>query len=99
MSTVDTTISEMASTLNGFDELAIKKEFRQSYYTLADDETGDRGLLLRTLVFVHLRREGAKDPAAYRQAMELTQLELGEYFADEPEGEGGDDLPEGLRSA
>jgi hypothetical protein len=49
--------------LTGFDELAIEKTFRRSLDQLPAT------VAVRAMVYVRLRREGAKDTDAYRTAM------------------------------
>lgn len=90
MSATDLTANGMFESLNGFDEIAIKKEFRFDVYTLAKE---DKAAFMRALIFVDQRRDGLKDSEAYKAAMDLPQSRAVEYFASEPEGE-ADDLGE-----
>jgi len=85
MSATETTANETFDSLTGFDEIAIRKEFRQDVARLYE---ADAMAFIRAMVFVHQRRQGLKDPAAFQAAMEMPQRELQHYFADEPDGEG-----------
>lgn len=92
--TTETTANGMFETLTGFDEIAIKREFKADIYTLAAE---DKAAFMRALIFIDQRRAGLKDAAAYRAAMELPQAASVDYFAAEPTPEpteDGDDLGE-----
>ena len=74
----DSTADDFFMSLNGFDELAIAKEFKTS---IGDLRQGDEPLnFLRALAFVHRRREGDRDAAAYTTVMELTIAQVVKYF-------------------
>lgn len=93
MSTTETTIQEMAESLTGYDELAIKKEFRLTVSALVND--GDTIASMRAYVFVHQRRQGLKDSEAYAAAMEMRQADILAYFsAGDDDEEPADDLGE-----
>jgi hypothetical protein len=61
-------------TLTGFDEVAIRKMFGASFDVL------EGTLNPRALLFVQLRRDGAKDPDAFRSAMEIMLGDLEQLF-------------------
>ena len=88
MSTTDITIEEITESLTGFDELAIAKFFGMEWMALGETRPT---ALSRALIFVHKRREGAKDADAYQQAMSLTLGETTEYFADDADEMDPDD--------
>lgn len=69
--------------LNGFDEIAIAKEFKADLNKLREQPF----MFLRALVFVDKRRAGLKDSEAYKAAMEATVGQLNGYF-DEPDKPG-----------
>jgi hypothetical protein len=77
---------EYATTLTGFDELAIERAFGRSLDKLPALTT------MRALLFIRLRREGAKDHDAFRTSMELRLGRLEEVFVkprkDQDEDEG-----------
>lgn len=94
MSTCDQTVEELADSLTGFDEIAIKKAFGVPFAALAPNEKGVGGdvfQFLRSLVFTHRRREGDNDTTAYNAAQALTTSEVNDYFADESVESGKDD--------
>lgn len=91
--TSDQTVEEIADSLTGFDEIAIKKAFGAPFATLAPNENGVGGdvfQFLRALVFTHRRREGDSDVAAYNTAQALTTGEINGYFAEESPESGKD---------
>lgn len=91
----DSTADDFFMSLNGFDELAIAKEFKTS---IGDLRQGDEPLsFLRALAFVHRRREGDKDSAAYTAVMTLTIAEVVKYFTNRDTEE--DDLADDGRGA
>lgn len=95
MSKIDQTVEEVADSLTGFDEIAIKKAFGVPFSALAPNEKGQGGdvfQFLRSLVFVNLRREGENDVAAYTGAQQMTTGEVNGYFAEES-AESGKDSP------
>lgn len=65
-------LEELAESLNGWEELAVQKQFGFSI----DDFENQGTLGIRALSFVEFKRDGAKDPAAYKSAMDLTMREL-----------------------
>lgn len=96
-STSDLTGQAFFDTLNGFDEIAITKQFGTdvSQLTTGKDRPGNPTMLLRALVFVdHRRRTGAKDAEAYKAAMNLTLTEVHDYFADDEPAEMDPDDPD-----
>ncbi len=74
------TATDVALSLNGFDELAIAKYFNADVTQMEDRPV----LFLRALIFVVERKAGAKDTDAYKTAMTFTQTEAAAYFPDEP---------------
>lgn len=94
MSQCDQTVEELADSLTGFDEIAIKKAFGAPFAVLAPNEKGQGGdvfQFLRALVFVHRRRDGESDVTAYNSAQGMTTGEVNGYFADESAESGKDD--------
>jgi hypothetical protein len=91
------TVEELADSVTGFDEIAIKKAFGANFASLSPNEKGEGGdvfQFLRTLVFVHRRREADNDITAYNTAQGLTTSEVNAYFAAEsPESGKGDSTP------
>jgi len=73
------TATDVALSLNGFDEIAIAKLFGCDYTELKDRPV----MFLRSLMFVMERRAGAKDAEAYKSAMSATAREVNDYFPDE----------------
>lgn len=74
------TVEEMAESLTGFEELAIKAHFD------ATVDSFDSGtMLLRALVFVQHTRAGMKAKDAKDAAMALTIKALPEQFAEDTE--------------
>jgi hypothetical protein len=76
---------EFAQTLTGFDELAIKKFFRDTFENL------DGMLAPRSLIFVLFRREGNTDGDAYTRSMNLTIGQVDTYFVTGEDSEGESD--------
>lgn len=74
------TIEEMAESLTGFEEIAIKTHFDS---TLDSFESGT--MLLRALVFVQHTRAGVKTAAAKEAAMSLPIKALPDQFAEDDE--------------
>lgn len=81
-----TTLEDLAESLNGFDEIAVQKAFGFNI----DDFENQGTLGIRALVFVEFRREGEKDPAAYKRAMDLTMRDLIDRYPEMAE----DDVPD-----
>jgi hypothetical protein len=76
------TASDMLYSLNGFDEIAIATKFNSTLSELRQEHRAiDLG---RALAFVHFRREGAKDTAAWEAAQELTIGEVTTFFVPAP---------------
>ena len=81
MSTTDKTAEDLFKSLNGFDEIAVSRAFGEDLSVLRTKPF----TFVRALVFVDLRRGGAKDGDAHKQAMTLTMGELEDYFAQDEE--------------
>lgn len=88
----DLTAAEMYDSLNGYDELAVKKSFGTAPLALAQADSIE---FARALVFVAERRNGASDSDAKSRALNLTNGELTKYFREE---DGSDPLGEELKS-
>ena len=89
----DQTAEELADSITGFDEIAIKKAFGVAFAALAPNEKGEGGdvlQFLRALVFVHRRREGDNDITAYNTAQGLTMSEINGFFPEESAESGKD---------
>lgn len=81
------TVEEVAESLNGFDEQAIKKAFDVPVGKLgAEDPTQ----FLRALIFTCRRRDGENDVVAYNAAQEMPMSEVNAYFAEESVESGKD---------
>lgn len=74
------TIEELAESLTGFEELAIKAHFDQD---LSDIKSGT--MMLRALVFTQRVRGGEKAAEAKKYAMGLPIKALPDLFADDDE--------------
>jgi hypothetical protein len=79
-------LDELAESLTGWEELALHKAFGFSVAELEDHGT----LGIRSLAFVELKREGMKDSAAHKAAMDMTLRDL---IARYPEMEENPDDP------
>lgn len=78
--TCETPPSTFLLSLNGFDEIAITKHFGARITELQDEPiTGGRAL-----VFIHKRRTGSPDAAAFEACMGLTMQQVMDYFHPEP---------------
>lgn len=75
-------LDEMANSLDGWDELAVKKFFKDSLSNIGKE---DAMAFMRVLYFVHLRKGGVKDPDAYNAAMGMSLKALGETFGSVPD--------------
>jgi hypothetical protein len=83
----DVTADEMFDALTGFEEIAIAKSFGKNVETLAKSDQLQLG---RALIFAHLRRGGAKDVEAYKQAQGMSTRQARDYFQPgEPVTESG----------
>jgi hypothetical protein len=105
MSAVEQTAEEFFDSLNGFDEIAIKKFFGVPVSTLSGTKTqpGDPMQFMRALVFVAERRGGKGDHEAFSAAQQYSIKDVNEnYFAtppkdidpDAPVSESGKDEPQ-----
>ena len=79
MSAQEHTVTEVAESLTGFDEIAIEKSFGAALDELKPTMAG------RALVFVVERRAGKDDGAAKNAAMSMPIGEVNAYFAEEPD--------------
>ncbi len=80
MSAVETTMTEIAGSVTGFDEIAVEKHFGFDLF-----EATSASKATRALVFIQLRRDGLKDDEAYKAAMNKPTSTLDQFFAEEPE--------------
>ena len=65
-------LEDLAESLNGWEELAVEKNFGFSM-----DKFEDHGTIgIRALAFVEFKRDGMKDTAAHKAAMDLALREL-----------------------
>ncbi len=76
-------LDELAESLNGYDQLAIRQMFGITF----DQVEEDMVMFMRAMAFVHYRREaGAQGPKndkeAYRRSMELTMRDLVKVFRE-----------------
>ena len=81
MSNTDQTAEDLFKSLNGFDEIAITRAFGEDLSVLRAKPF----TFVRALVFVDLKRGGATDGEAHKQAMSLTMADLESYFASDEE--------------
>lgn len=84
---VQFTAEEVADSLTGFDEMAIKQHFGSTLTKLAEDQS----MLARALVFVLKRRDGANDDDARNDALGMALKEVMSHFADESVESGKDE--------
>lgn len=94
----DKTVEELANSLTGFDEIAIKKAFGVPFAILAPNEKGEGGdalQFLRSLIFVNQRREGDNDITAYNTAQGMTMGEVNDYFSETSAESGKDNSTTG----
>ena len=92
----DQTVEEIADSLTGFDEIAIKKAFGVPFSALAPNEKGEGGdvfQFLRALAFTHRRREGDSDITAWNTAQGMSTSEVNGFFAEESAESGKDNSP------
>lgn len=78
------TPQEVAESLTGFDEIAIKQKFGSPLKQLGDE---DQTQFLRALVFVLRRRDEKKDAEAYHIAQSMTLGEVSAEFTNPTEEE------------
>lgn len=71
------TPQEVAESLTGFDEIAIKQKFGMALKPLGDE---DQTQFLRALVFVLRRRDGKQDAEAFHLAQAATLSEVSAQF-------------------
>jgi hypothetical protein len=84
----ESTLNDLAESLNGWEELAVVKAFG---FQIDDFENqGTQGI--RALAFVEFKREGQKDTAAYKAAMDLTLRELIDRYPEMAEDETPDPM-------
>lgn len=86
--------NELAESLTGFDQIAIRQRFGATFADLAAEEL----MLLRVLLFISFRRGDGSgrrqtevDKDAYQKAMELPVVVARELFADQDPGAGLDE--------
>lgn len=70
-------LEEMSGSLNGFDQIAVKKAFGQSVQELGQ---GDATMFMHALYFVHLRRLGVKDADARNDSLSTSIKDLTDLF-------------------
>ena len=75
---------EMMRSLGGFEEIAIAQRFGSDLLQLGGT------MATRALVFVDLRRRGAKDSEAYKTAMDMTLGDVQDRFVVPDEDEDGE---------
>lgn len=91
MSTSGMTYDEISESVTGFDEIAVQKHMQLDLYT---DGEARPVWLLRSLVFVHLRHQGANDDDAKKQALGLRLGDVNDYFDSPPTKDDDDDQPD-----
>ena len=75
-------MDEMANSINGFDQIAIKKAFGDS---LANIGQTDSTMFMHVLYFVHLRRQDMKDADARLTSLNMPLKTLTEMFSGAPD--------------
>lgn len=85
--TVQQTAEEVADSLTGFDEMAIKQHFGSTLTNLAADQS----MLARALVFVLKRRDGATDDDARNDVLGMALKDVTAHFAAESDESGKDE--------
>ncbi|MCA1984793.1 hypothetical protein [Nocardioides nematodiphilus] len=95
MSKTELTADEFFNSLNGFDEIAIKKFFGVPINGLSGtkEKEGDPMQFLRALVFVNERRSGMNDHQAFEAAQTYSIQDINENYFAEPEIELDPDSP------
>lgn len=81
--------NEVAESLTGFDQIAIRQHFRSTFADLAEDKL----MLIRVLLYVVLRREdatgrrqGEVDKTAFQTVMDMPISEAQDRFAAQDDG-------------
>lgn len=77
------TSTEVLGSLTGYDELAIEQQFGGPI----EGMTKTPSKFGRALVFVLKRREGLKDPAAKKYALDLTMSAVDDHFKPDEDDE------------
>ncbi len=76
------TVSGVAESMTGFDEIAIEQLFRSPVEKMSGT------LQMRAMVFILRRREGMSDVDAFKAVMNLPFGDVDAQFRDEDEDEG-----------
>ena len=92
MSTQKVSAEAFTRSLTGFEELAIQRMFKSGLGDLRDT------MIARALLFVRSKREGLKDPDAFKAAMEMPLGDVEAHFegaevVDDPEADGTPSSP------
>lgn len=88
MTTETNRLEELAESLNGWEELAVQKAFGFNI----DDFENQGTLGIRALAFVEFKREGQKDAAAHRAAMDLSVRALIDRYPEMAEDAAADPM-------
>ena len=84
--------NDLAESLTGFDQIAIRQRWNQRF----DEIAADQIMLLRVLYFIHLRRENGAgregDKTAFNEAMECPLNALQDKYKNAEKDEDGEDL-------
>lgn len=71
-------LNDLAESLNGWEEIAVQKQFGFSI-----DKFEDHGTIgIRALAYVEFKRAGDNDKAAHKAAMDLTLRELVDRYPE-----------------
>lgn len=81
-------LDELAESLNGWEEIAIRKTFGFSFDQLEEQGT----IAVRALAFIELKREGVKDSVAHKQVMDWSLRELVDRYPEMNEDEPADPM-------
>lgn len=88
-------LDELAESLNGWEELAVQKQFGFSI-----DKFEEHGTIgIRALAYIEFKREGQKDAAAHKAAMDLTLRELVDRYPEMDKDDDPADPMAGIREA
>lgn len=78
-------VKGLFESMTGFDEIAIERMFGKSADVMRN--SGAETLLLRSLVFVAYRREGLKDPEAFKKVMNAPMKEINAFIEQRAAGD------------
>lgn len=77
--------TEVVNSLTGYDEQKIEQHFGAPVEALGGAK------FIRALLFGYFLHQGVEAKTAHKQVMNLTQVQVSEYFADEEDADGDND--------